>query len=218
MPPPASPPPPVRAGEIAGWLEELVGRWHDAEPMVDGGGLRDLIAALHRWNFLLWHEEDLARLPTAGDPAVAAVKRAIDRYNQSRHDSIEAVDDLLAAMLAERRIAPPAGARAATETPASALDRLSVLELRRYHMREESRRSSASGEHRARAAMRLGVLDLQREQLVAALDALLEEIFSGLRPLHRFRQMKMYNDPTLNPQLYGALPPHRLASAPGHEP
>ena len=90
MPPSASSPPPVRAGEVADWLQELVGRWHDAEPLVDGGGLRDLIAALHRWNFLLWHEEDLARVPTAGDPAVAAVKRAIDRYNQSRHDSIEA--------------------------------------------------------------------------------------------------------------------------------
>jgi hypothetical protein len=217
MPPASSSSPPVCVGELAAWLQELVVRWHDAEPQVDGCGLQDRIAALHRWNFLLWHEEDLARAPTAGDPAVAAVKRAIDRYNQSRHDSIEAVDDLLAEILAERHIAPPSGALAATETPASALDRLSVLELRRYHMLEEARRPSASGEHRARAATRLGVLDLQREQLVASLDALLGEIFHGLRPLHRFRQMKMYNDPTLNPQLYSALLPDQLASPPDHE-
>ena len=105
---------------------------------------------------------------------------------------------------AARGIAAPAGAASATETPGAAIDRLSILELRRYHMREQAERADATPEHREKAAGRLVILDLQRDHLVEAADRLLTEIFAGQRPLRVFRQMKMYNDPAMNPYLYKA--------------
>ena len=114
------------------------------------------------------------------------------------------MDDWLIADLAARGIAAGPDAPAATETPGAALDRLSILELRRYHMREQVERRDAAPEHREKVASRLVVLDQQRDHLVAALDRLLAEIYAGERPLRVFRQMKMYNDPALNPYLYRA--------------
>jgi hypothetical protein len=136
------------------------------------------------------------------DGRIAQVKRAIDRYNQLRNDCIEKVDDWLIADLADRGIAAAPAAPAATETPGAAIDRLSILELRRYHMREQIDRKDASPEHREKAAARMVILDQQRAHLVEATDRLLAEIYSGSRPLRVFRQMKMYNDPTMNPYLY----------------
>jgi cell division protein FtsB len=196
-------PSPVATAAVARLLESLVARWHEAEPTHAETGLPGLICDLHRFNFLLWHEEDVARSPDATDARIAAVKRAIDRLNQRRNDAIEQVDDFLVAELSRQGRAPAAGAIAATETPGAAIDRLSILELRRYHMREQAVRADATAEHRAKAASRLESLDRQRAQLVESLHHLLGEIFSGLRPLRVFRQMKMYNDPTLNPYLYG---------------
>jgi hypothetical protein len=98
-------------------------------------------------------------------------------------------------------VAPPP-APAATETPGAAIDRLSILELRRYHMREQIERKDATQEHREKAAARMVVLDEQRAHLIHATDRLLSEIYSAARPLRVFRQMKMYNDPTMNPYLY----------------
>ena len=178
--------------------------WHDFEVEHSEEGLRGRICDLHRFNFLLWHEEDIARSPHVTDGRIAQVKRAIDRYNQARNDAIEKVDDCLIAQLAARGIVAGPDAPAATETPGAAIDRLSILELRRYHMREQAERRDATEEHRAKAAGRLEILDLQREHLIAALDRLLGEIFAGERPLRVFRQMKMYNDPSLNPYLYTA--------------
>jgi hypothetical protein len=193
-------PPP--AAEIDGLLEQLVAHWHEVDPAHTEEGLRGRICDLHRFNFLLWHEEDIARSPDVTDARIAAVKRAIDRYNQARNDAIEKLDDWLIGELAARGIVAPANAPAATETPGAAIDRLSILELRRYHMREQVERPDATPEHRARVVEKLVVLDAQRDHLVAAVDRLLAEIFSAQRPLRVFRQMKMYNDPSLNPYLY----------------
>jgi hypothetical protein len=193
---------PASAAALDALLAELVARWHEVEPAHAEEGLRGRVCDLHRFNFLLWHEEDIARSPAVSDARIAAVKRAIDGYNQARNDAIEKVDDWLIGDLAARGIVAPPGAPAATETPGAALDRLSILELRRYHMREQAERADAAPEHRARAADKLVVLDLQRDHLIEALDRLLAEIFSGQRPLRVFRQMKMYNDPTMNPYLY----------------
>ena len=196
--------PPAALGEIDALLETLVARWHEVEPAHAETELRGRICDLHRFNFLLWHEEDIARSPDVTDARIAEVKRAIDRYNQARNDAIEKVDDWLVAELAARGIAAPAGAASATETPGAAIDRLSILELRRYHMREQAERADATPEHREKAAGRLVILDLQRDHLVEAADRLLTEIFAGQRPLRVFRQMKMYNDPAMNPYLYKA--------------
>jgi hypothetical protein len=192
-------------------LVHLVAHWHDFDVEHSEEGLRGRLCDLHRFNFLLWHEEDVARSPAVSDGRIAQVKRAIDRYNQARNDAIEKIDDWLIADLAARGIAAAATAPAATETPGAALDRLSILELRRYHMREQVDRRDASSEHREKAAGRLAILDQQREHLVAATDRLLAEIYSARRPLRVFRQMKMYNDPTLNPHVYRAPKPGAAA-------
>jgi hypothetical protein len=202
---------PLSVQAIDDLLTYLVSRWHEVEPAHDELGFGGRICDLHRFNFLLWHEEDVARSPEVTDARIAQVKRAIDRYNQARNDSIEKVDDWLIADLAARGIVAAAEAPAATETPGAALDRLSILELRRYHMREQVDRRDASPEHREKAAGRLAILDQQRAHLAAATDRLLTEIYSAQRPLRVFRQMKMYNDPTLNPHLYRASKPGAAA-------
>jgi hypothetical protein len=138
------------------------------------------------------------------DARIAQVKRAIDKYNQARNDAIEKVDDWLIEELARRGIVAGPTAPAATETPGAAIDRLSILELRRFHMREQIDRADATQEHREKAASRMAVLDMQRSHLMDALQRLIGEIFAGQRPLRVFRQMKMYNDPSMNPYLYKA--------------
>jgi hypothetical protein len=203
---------PVPVATLDALLVHLVAHWHDFEVEHSEEGLKGRLCDLHRFNFLLWHEEDIARSPAVSDGRIAQVKRAIDRFNQARNDAIEKVDDWLVADLAARGIAAAPAGPAATETPGAALDRLSILELRRYHMREQVDRRDASAEHKDRAAGKLAVLDQQRDHLVAALDRLLGEIYSGQRPLRVFRQMKMYNDPTLNPQLYRAKKPGSAAA------
>ena len=195
---------PLAIATIDTLLAHLVAHWHDFEVEHSEEGLRGRICDLHRFNFLLWHEEDIARSPEVSDGRIAQVKRAIDRYNQARNDAIEKVDDALIAELAARGIVAAADAPAATETPGAAIDRLSILELRRYHMREQVERRDATEEHKTKSAARLEILDLQRDHLIAALERLLGEIFAGQRPLRVFRQMKMYNDPTMNPYLYKA--------------
>ena len=185
-------------------LATLVARWHEVEPAHAETELTGKICDLHRFNFLLWHEEDIARSPDVTDTKIAAVKRAIDGYNQARNDAIEKVDDWLIAELARRGVTAAADAPAATETPGAAIDRLSILELRRYHMREQLERDDATQEHREKVAAKMVIRDQQRDHLITALDRLVEEIFAGQRPLRVFRQMKMYNDPTMNPYLYKA--------------
>jgi len=199
-----SAPRPVEMTTIDTLLVHLVDHWHHFEPEHSEEGLRGRICDLHRYNFLLWHEEDIARSPHVTDGRIAQVKRAIDRYNQLRNDCIEKVDDWLTADLTARGIVAPPTAPAATETPGAAVDRLSILELRRYHMREQIERKDATTEHRQKAAARMVVLDEQRTHLVEAVDRLVTEIYAARRPLRVFRQMKMYNDPTMNPYLYKA--------------
>ena len=182
------------------------------EPAHAETGLAGKICDLHRFNFLLWHEEDIARSPDVTDAKIAQVKRAIDKYNQARNDAIEKVDDFLIEELARRGVQAAPDAPAATETPGAAIDRLSILELRRFHMLEQIERPDASPEHREKAAGRMVVLDTQRKHLIEALDRLLGEIFAGQRPLRVFRQMKMYNDPTMNPYLYKAQDKAHVAS------
>ena len=191
--------------EIDAILSRLVVDWHAVAVSHDQQGLLGTVCDLHRFNFLLWHEEDIARSPDVTDAKIAQVKRAIDQYNQSRNDSIEKTDDWLIEELGRRGIVAADGALSATETPGAAIDRLSILELRRYHMREQIERADASAEHREKAASKMLVLDMQRANLMEALDRLLAEIFTGQRPLRVFRQMKMYNDPTMNPAIYSSV-------------
>ena len=199
---PITNPLPVTVPQIDNMLAHLVDHWHTVEPNHKEKGLAGKVCDLHRFNFLLWHEEDIARSPDVTDEKIAKVKRAIDGYNQSRNDAIEKVDDWLIDELGRQGVTADTDAPAATETPGAAIDRLSILELRRYHMQEQIDRTDAAPEHREKAANRMAILDVQRDHLIEALSRLLDEIFSGQRPLRVFRQMKMYNDPSMNPYLY----------------
>jgi hypothetical protein len=151
---------------------------------------------------LLWHEEDVARSPDVGDAKIAAVKRAIDGYNQKRNDAIEKIDDYLKREVETRGIVVLPTARLNTETPGQAIDRLSILALRIYHMEDQLERSDATAEHLARVRVKLEILHIQHEDLSGSLQELFNDIFAGRNRLKLYRQFKMYNDPSLNPYLY----------------
>ena len=183
--------------------KDCVARWH-REP-VDNPyhGFLQLVCTQHQFNYLLWHEEDIARSKDVSDAKIAEVKRAIDGFNQRRNDGIEKLDDALIQELGRLRVDCPAQAPLNTETPGSAIDRLSILALRLYHMQEQVDRTDASAEHRAKVQRRLVILHQQHADLSNSLAELLADIFAGRKRLRVYRQFKMYNDPTLNPYLYG---------------
>lgn len=181
---------------------ETVARWHTADLDNPYDGLLGMICQQHQYNYLLWHEEDIARSPDVSDRRIAAVKRTIDRYNQQRNDWIEKIDEALLELLNLAGVQPCQGARWNTETPGSAIDRLSILALRIYHLDEQLGRDDADHAHRQRVRERLDRCHLQHADLSLALTDLLDDIWSGRKLLKLYRQMKMYNDPTLNPYLY----------------
>ena len=149
---------------------------------------------------LLWGEEDLARRTTVDDSAIAANKRNIDRFNQARNDAVERVDELL--QYAWRNHARQPDARQHSETAGAMIDLLSILSLKVFHMRVQVIRADADTAHRLRCAERLARLTEQRHDLAACLDRLLEAVREGRAYCKMYRQFKMYNDPSLNPQLY----------------
>ncbi len=184
--------------------DERTRGWHgDGEtPRAQDVNPQDLTAlavAQHRANFDLWHEEDKARDPGATDAEIAGVKRAIDGLNQRRNDLVEQIDQLLLAAAGEQNSAAPLH----SETPGMMIDRLSILALKIYHTQEEAGRQTATEAHRTKNAGRLAVLNEQRADLAGCLDVLWLEVLKGARRFKLYRQMKMYNDPELNPVLYG---------------
>lgn len=181
---------------------ETVERWHQRAMDNVYHGIWSVICKQHSFNFLLWHEEDIARSRDVSDKRIADVKRAIDGYNQQRNDWIERIDDWITTQLAEQRIAAPANAPLNTETPGSVIDRLSILSLRIYHLDEQLDRDDASAEHLESVRQKVAIARLQQQDLSQALQELLSDIFAGRKRHRTYRQMKMYNDPALNPYLY----------------
>lgn len=149
-----------------------------------------------------WHMEDVIRDPAIDPVAALELKRRIDRSNQERTDLVEEIDDYFRRKYAD--VKPSADATINTETPAWAVDRLSILALKIYHMNLEANRADAAPEHRARCAGKLDVLLQQRADLSQAIDALLADIAAGRKFMKVYKQMKMYNDTDTNPVLYGA--------------
>ena len=163
-----------------------------------------LVTAQHRANFELWHIEDEARTPGATDAELAAVKRRVDSTNQRRNDLAEQLDRLLLAHLEPQRLPNPA-APLHSESPGLIIDRLSILALKIYHTREEAERPDAPEGHALRNRERLAILEEQRTDLAACLDQLWRETMAGTRRFKLYRQLKMYNDPSLNPAVYRKL-------------
>ncbi|WP_343701751.1 DUF4254 domain-containing protein [Chitinophaga sp.] len=151
-----------------------------------------------------WHLEDVIRNPQI-DPAEAlGLKRWIDRSNQERTDMVEYIDSYF--LDKYKDVTPKPGAAINTESPAWAIDRLSILSLKIYHMREEATRADATEEHRRACQAKLDVLLEQQRDLSTAIEELLEDILQGRKYMKVYKQMKMYNDPSLNPVLYGQKP------------
>ena len=147
-----------------------------------------------------WHYEDIIRDPHIDPIEALALKRRIDRSNQDRTDLVEEIDSYFRQYYSN--VVPGPGARLNTESPAWAVDRLSILALKIYHMQEQVDRKDADAEHIARCKAKLDVLLEQQKDLSLAIDQLLEDISAGRKYMKVYRQMKMYNDPTTNPILY----------------
>jgi len=178
--------------------------WHGSAAGPAVNAFLSLVQDEHRRNFDLWHEEDKARAPLAADSEIATVKRAIDTLNQQRNDLIEKLDEHLFQVLEKGQIKAIAHATWNSETPGSVIDRLSIVALKVYHMREQTERLDASKEHLKKCLERLKVLTAQHSDLTVALQNLFDDLFAGRKQMKIYRQFKMYNDPDSNPAIYGA--------------
>ena len=147
-----------------------------------------------------WHLEDIIRDPHIDPVEALALKRRIDSSNQDRTDLVEEIDSYFRQTYSE--VKPLADARLNTESPAWAVDRLSILALKIWHMKEQTERTDADAEHIARCQAKLAMLLEQQKDLSTAIDQLLEDIAQGRKYMKVYRQMKMYNDPATNPVLY----------------
>ena len=148
-----------------------------------------------------WHYEDIIRDPQIDPVAALTLKRLIDRSNQERTDLVETIDSYFYTRF--HHIQPQPDATINTESPAWAVDRLSILALKIYHMREQAERADATPEHRDTCRTKLDVLLEQQRDLSTAIDQLLADIEAGRKWMKVYKQMKMYNDPDTNPVLYG---------------
>lgn len=148
-----------------------------------------------------WHLEDIIRDPHIDPQEALSLKRRIDGSNQDRTDLVEQIDSYFRQQYSD--VKPLDTARLNTESPAWAIDRLSILALKIYHMQEQVNRTDATSDHKEKCASKLAVLLEQQKDLSLAIDQLLEDIQAGEKYMKVYRQMKMYNDPSTNPVLYG---------------
>ena len=189
------------AAHIVALQDQSTLHGHDpASPApVPSSTFEQLILDQHQANFDLWHREDLARDPDASDRIIVQVKHDIARLNQRRNDLAEQIDIVLLQLAPDNPTAP-----LHSESPGLIIDRLSILALKIFHTEEQLHRSTP--EHQQRNKDRLLVLNQQRTDLVSCLADLWNDVLAGRRRSKLYRQLKMYNDPTLNPVLYTRPP------------
>lgn len=174
------------------------------QPMANPYAAGSLDALLYEKNWVdavQWHLEDIIRDPNIDPVEALKIKRRIDRSNQVRTDMVEYIDSYM--LDKYKDVKPCAEARLNTETPAWAIDRLSILALKIYHMRQETLRDDVDDAHRDACRKKLDTLLTQQVDLSTAIEELLEDIEAGRKYMKTYKQMKMYNDPSLNPVLYG---------------
>jgi hypothetical protein len=177
---------------------EWVSRWHDIPTPPETNLPLAIVEQNHQMNFALWHEEDVARRDDLGSRRIREAKRSIDRFNQARNDAIERLDEWFLGQLPEAKSHSPLH----SETPGMIIDRLSIMALKIYHMRIEAARESATDRHRHECSEKLVRLEEQLDDLKDCFAELLSQMQAGTRRFKIYRQMKMYNDASLNPQLY----------------
>ncbi|RAW03439.1 DUF4254 domain-containing protein [Pseudochryseolinea flava] len=164
-------------------------------------GSFEALLYLKNWiDTVQWHLEDIIRLPNIDPAEGILIKRRIDKSNQDRTDKVEQLDDYFLEQF--KNVVPKPGTRINSETPAWLMDRMSILMLKIYHMKEQTQRKDASDDHLEKCQLKLAVLLEQREDMKFAFDELMEDIRNGERRFKVYRQMKMYNDASLNPMLY----------------
>ena len=180
-------------------------RWDDVDHPIENpyepGSLEHLLYHKNWIDTVQWHLEDIIRDPQIDPVAALAIKRRIDKSNQDRTDMVEYIDSYL--LDKYKDVDPRPDARLNTETPAWAIDRLSILTLKIYHMAREAERTDVGDAHRAACRKKLDVLLAQQVDLSGAIEELIGDIEAGRKYMKTYKQMKMYNDPALNPVLYG---------------
>ena len=174
--------------------------WHNALIVSENEHPWTFIEENHKWNFSLWHEEDIARIKDIEPTRIVEAKRNIDFYNQSRNNAMEKIDEWFLNYLLQNYIVSNGALH--SETPGMMIDRLSIMSLKRYHMQEETLRKDASEDHILKCSNKVAVLDEQILDLSNCLESILNKLQSGEIRFKVYRQLKMYNDPSLNPQLY----------------
>lgn len=188
---------------LAESFDKCISFWH-SEPddhAVCRGELNPLAFDLAWKNYSLWHEEDKARRTDVDDSLIALVKRNIDRFNQQRNDLIERLDEAILGWLVNK-VEPADELPINSETPGSIVDRISIMSLKIYHMLEDTLRDDIDDNHRQKSLHKLAVLREQRADLESALHLLLGDYLAARKRMKIYRQFKMYNDPSLNPELY----------------
>jgi hypothetical protein len=164
------------------------------------GSFKSLLYLKNWIDTVQWHLEDIIRLPDINPTEALAIKRRIDKSNQDRTDTVEKIDDYFMEQFASVQYTQ--SAKINSETPAWLLDRMSILMLKIYHMKEQTERTDANEEHLRKCQQKLKILLEQKDDMQMAFDQLMEDIGNGERRMKVYRQMKMYNDSSLNPMLY----------------
>jgi hypothetical protein len=164
------------------------------------GSFEDLLYSKNWIDTVQWHLEDIIRLPTINPVEALQIKRRIDKSNQERTDMVEKMDDYFLDQF--KHVQAKSTAKINSETPAWLLDRMSILLLKIYHMQEQVERKDAPVEHIQKCQAKLAILLEQKTDMQMAFDQLMEDILYGERKMKVYRQMKMYNDASLNPMLY----------------
>lgn len=186
--------------EILKLQQDKVAAWHTEVVFTEETLPFKFIEENHHFNFSLWHEEDIARVKDIDPLRIVEAKRNIDGYNQARNNAMEKIDEWILLYLQENNT--PVAVKQHSETPGMMIDRLSIMSLKRYHMFEETTRTDADEQHKASCAAKVAILDEQIADLANCLKDVFEALESGALKFKVYRQLKMYNDPTLNPQLY----------------
>lgn len=197
----------MKAAQYNQLFDELIKKYHVIDevdqPFENPFDSKSFEHLLYRKNWIdtvQWHYEDIIRLPNIDPVEALVLKRKIDASNQDRTDMVEYIDSYFLDKF--KNATAKEGAKINSETPAWAIDRLSILALKIYHMREEATRETASEEHRAKCQEKLNVLLEQRVDLSTAIDDLLNDFATGEKYVKVYKQMKMYNDADTNPMLY----------------